>query len=329
MQLHPQLRRALAAGGRRVVRAVTLDPQLGPLAPLPGTWKSAGLGWNLIALPFAAESGPPFRLLMNQFDETLVFTLIDKAVPNRGITDAPFAENDQLTVTLDYRQVVHQIAAADLPVSGKAGGGHLAIHHEAGLWLFMTNHVDEDVDVGRLAAMPHGNMVLALGTSDVVDRPDPTTLIPRVSGLPSNLTNTDLDDPANGHLAPYKAFHDRPFKGIVTTPGFPGFDPVDPSALLRQAVSGLEIATTTILHVDTTTQSAGIHNIPFIMRQAVVRRMVSTFWIHELREMDGAGNPRMVMQYLQDVSLDFLASPNGGLIRWPHISINTLEKVVP
>lgn len=327
MKLHPQQQQALAATKRRVARDTTLDPQLGPLSPLPGTWKSAGLGWNQIALPFAAASGPSFRLLLNQFDETLVFTLVDKAIPNRGITDSPLAQSDQFTVTLDYEQVVHQIAGTDLPLSGKAGDPQLAIHHEAGLWLFMTNHVAEDIDVGRLSAVPHGSSVLALGTSDVVESPDPITLIPRVSGLPSNIANTDIDDPSNGHLAPYKVFHTQPFKGVVAAPDFPGFDPVDPSALLRLAVSRLDIARTTILHVDTATHSAGIHTIPFVERQADARRMVSTFWIHELRGMDACGNPRMVLQYLQDVSLHFLAGLNGGLIRWPHVTINTLEKV--
>jgi hypothetical protein len=37
------------------------------------------------------------------------------------------------------------------------------------------------------------------------------------------------------------------------------------------------------------------------------------------------------MQYLQDVSLDFLPRLDQppGLIRWPHISINTLRKEPP
>jgi hypothetical protein len=330
MKLQPSMIQSLAAVGRRIAPAVALDPQLGPLAPLPGTWKSAGLGWNMIALPFAAPAGAPFRLLLNQFDETLVFTLVDKAVPNRGISDdKPPLEMDQLTVTLDYEQVVHQISATDLPVSGKAGSPNLAIHHEPGLWLFMTNHTDGDIDVGRLASVPHGNSVLALGTSDVIEKPDPTKLIPQISGLPINIPNSDIDDPANLYLAPYRAFHSQPFKGTVAAPGFPGFDPVDPSALLRLAVSNLKIARTTVLNVDTTVQSAGITNIPFIKRQADAQRMVSTFWIHELEDLDAAGNPRMVLQYLQDVSLDFLPSPKGGLIRWPHISINTLQKVTP
>ena len=65
------------------------------------------------------------------------------------------------------------------------------------------------------------------------------------------------------------------------------------------------------------------------LEPADARRMVSTFWIHELCETDDQGKPRFLMQYLQDVALDFLPRTDGtpGLIRWPHVSINTLEKV--
>lgn len=328
MKLPPQTFQSLAAGGRRISPAVAPDPELGPLAPLPGTWKSAGLGWAMAALPYAAPSGPPFRLLLNQFDERLVFGLADKAVPNRGLSgDTPPAVADQLVVTLDYQQVIHQRAATDRPASGLAGRADEAIHHEPGLWLFMADHVHDDIDVARLACVPHGSSVLSLGTSDVVESPDPSVLITPINGLPRNIPHTDLDDPGNPYLSPYKAFHDQPFKGAVKDPGFPGFDPVDPSALLRLAIEGRDIARTTILHVDTTTQGGGVSSIPFVRRQADVQRVVSTFWIHELRDRDAAGQPRMLLQYLQDVSCDFLASPHGGLIRWPNISINTLEKV--
>jgi hypothetical protein len=321
----------LQAAGRRLYPAVADDPELGPLTALPGKWISQGRGWNMIALPFAAEAAPPFRLLLNQYDEELEFTLVDKAVPNRGLTDgSPRAEKDQLIVTLDYQQAVRQVASVDAPVSGKAGDAGQAIHHEPGLWLYMTNHVENDVDVGRLATIPHGNSVLALGTSDLLESPDTSTLIPDVSGLPIGIGNTDINDPGNRYLAPYKLFHDAPFKGTVAgVPGFPGFDPVTPNVLLKLALQGVSVKRTTVLSVDTATQTGGISNIPFVVEQADARRMVSTFWIHELNETDSQGKPRFMMQYLQDVGLDFLPRTDGepGLIRWPHISINTLEKV--
>ncbi len=330
MGMSAEKREALKAGGRRVYKASPNDPDLGPLQALPGVWSSKGTGWNMIALPFAAPGAPPFRLLLNQYDEVLTFTLVDKAVPNRGITSPPPPqENDQLIVTLDYEQVIHQVASVDSPVSGKAGDPGQAIHHEPGLWLYMINNVDNGVDVGRLATIPHGNSVLALGTSDDIDPVDKANLIPSISGLPIGLANSDINDPNNRYLAPYKQFHDSPFLGTVTgVPGFPGFDPVFPAELLKLALNGLNIKRTTVLHVDTATQTGGISNIPFIVKQADARRMVSTFWIHELQEFDEAGQPRFVLQYLQDVSLDFFPRGDGtpGLIRWPHVSINTLEK---
>lgn len=330
MKLDANVAQSLYSAGRQIATATSYDPDLGPLTLLPGKWESQGLGWNMIALPFAATNAPPFRLLVNQFNEVLEFTLVDKAVPNRGITATPRAEKDQFVVTLDYQQAITQVAAEDFPVSGKAGIGGLPIHHEPGLFLFMTNFVENDIDVGRLGTIPHGNSVLALGTSDVISNPDTSTIIPDISGLPIGIANANVDDPANRYLAPYKKFHDNPFKGTVDVPGFPGFNPVFPSGLLKFALRGVNVVRTTILALDTATQTAGIKNIPFVVDQADAQRMVSTFWIHELAEQGSDGKPKLLLQYLQDVSLDFLPRTDGqpGLIRWPHVSINTLEKVV-
>ena len=57
--------------------------------------------------------------------------------------------------------------------------------------------------------------------------------------------------------------------------------------------------------------------------------MNSTFWIQELEELDAAGKPKLRLQYSQVVMLDFFPRRDGlpGLISWPHVSINTLEKV--
>lgn len=302
---------------------------LGPLTALPGKWVSGETGWNMIALPFANPGGPPFRLLLNQYKETLRFTFIDEKVPNRGITAVPRQEKDQFVVTLDYEQSIEQVAATDEPLSGKAGAPNIAIHHEPGLFLYLTNQVDDEIDVGRLASVPHGNSVLALGTSDVVEGPDKTKLIPSISGLPIGIgPNANLA--THPWLAPYNKFNTAPFKGNVSASGFPGFNPVDPSHLLQLTVQGLDIERTTVLALDSSVQSGGVSNVPFIERQADAAKLTSTFWIHELRKPEEDGN-KFVLQYLQDVSLDFLPRLDQppGLIRWPHVSINTLRKVPP
>ena len=102
--------KSMAAEGRYIGPAKSGDDDLGPLQMLPGVWKNTseldGRGWNLIALPFDA---PPFnyRLLMNQYNEVLTFSIVDKGVPNRGINmNGLSGETDQFVVTLDYDRSV-------------------------------------------------------------------------------------------------------------------------------------------------------------------------------------------------------------------------------
>jgi hypothetical protein len=308
--------------GRSIAAAQEGDEDLGPLKLLPGTWSNLpglpGRGWNMIAVPFATGPGSPFnyRLLLNQYNETLKFATVDKAVPNRGVEGEGFAatQADQFVVTLDYEQSIEQIAAEDIPHSGKAGPSGLPIHHEPGLWLFMANRAEEQLDVARLSTIPHGNSVLALGSSDTVTgMPD----IPFVDGLPIGVKH-DLD---SDYLAPYRHFHEHKFLNL--------FDPTDPADLLRKANLGVRIRRTTVLNVDTTRPTGGIFNIPFIEHQADAAAMNSTFWIQELEDTGPDGLPKLRLQYLQVVMLDFFLRRDGlpGRIAWPHVSINTLEKV--
>jgi hypothetical protein len=48
-----------------------------------------------------------------------------------------------------------------------------------------------------------------------------------------------------------------------------------------------------VLTVDTTIDTGGIHNIPFVVKQANAATMKSTFWIRELAEKDANGKPKM------------------------------------
>ncbi|PON18195.1 hypothetical protein C2W62_09190 [Candidatus Entotheonella serta] len=157
-----EYRRLIRSIRRQIGPAEVDDPLLGPLAKLPGTWKSEGRGWNMIALP---KQGVRFnfRLLVNQYDETLQFKLVDKAVPNRGISRSdpepsePDPDPDQFLVALDYQQSINQVAADDFPLSGLAGDPGLAIHHEPGLFLNMQDERTSNIDIARLATIPHGN----------------------------------------------------------------------------------------------------------------------------------------------------------------------------
>lgn len=306
----------MKSAGRTLAPAQDGDADLGPFAHLPGTWKSLpGRGWNMIALPF--EKGTfKYRLLMNQYNETLKFSLVDKGVPNRGLAlGVPADEADQFLVAIDYEQTIEQISAEDSPDSGLAGKPGLAIHHEPGLLLQMLNRTTDGLDIARLATIPHGDSVLALGRWRAhAGAPS----IPTISGLPIGVS-TDVDN--NPYLAPYKHFIDQPFNGL--------FDPAAPNDLLEEANKGLTFSDTTELVFDTTLGTGGIVNIPFIVKQANAADMKSTFWISEVTDEKQPGVVKRRLQYSQIVMLDFFPRRDGmpGLIRWPHVSINTLEKV--
>jgi hypothetical protein len=320
---------------------------LGPLRQLPGVWHSRGRGWNMIALPVAPAltdgSAPaPFRVLMNQYSETLKFTTVDTKVPNRGIKAGPGGIEDatQFVVTLDYEQQVAQDVAEDFPKTDLAGGKGLAIHHEPGLWLNMTNEKTDNIDIARLANIPHGNAVLAMGTSDhyaggAREIFPLNGAIHAASGLPIGRLPLEFDTDA--YQSPYQHYIDNPFFGNVPRglPGFPGFNPADMNAILRFGHGdGSDVATTTQLTVDSTVERGGVVNIPFIEKQADAASMNSTFWVQEMKEKettgDRKGKPKLRLLYTQTVMLDFFAPRRDGLpgrAEWPHISINMLDKL--
>ena len=306
---------------------------LGPLAQLPGVWAKVGShdntlvgrGWNMIALPFGGADEVPFRLLLNQFNERLEFSLVDKNIPNRGVDQLTHTEADESIAALDYEQSIMQIAAGDFPQTPLAGQPGAAIHHEPGLFLHMpeqdsTQTTEPDsFNIGRLAKIPHGDSVLALGTSSVTaGMPDIDPVDPLPVGVPHDLT-----DP---YLAPYVHFHNvnqgdnKNFRGAL--------DPTDPVALLEQSNTNVNITSTTTLTMSTVNQG-GITNIPLVTKQANATEMHATFWIQQLEDTDLFGRPRLRLQYLQVVFLEFLPRTDGvpGLIRWPHISFNTMEKI--
>jgi hypothetical protein len=333
----------LKENGRTVARAVSGDADLGPLKDLPGVWCNtldlAGQGFNMIALPFqdamAGDAQIDYRLLVNQYNEELTFDFVDKGVPNRGkhLDYSGIADNDpdfdQMVVALDYQQKIKQITAEDFPASGETDkfNGKF-IHHEPGLWLYMLDERTNGVDLARLSTIPHGDSVLALGRSGFVPgginyTPGEEEIPDLIqSGLPIGDTR-DLKNKEDHYLDPYRHFQDCHFHG---------FDPINPQNILKKVRkqwddAGINILETkAVLKVDSTLETGGIHNIPFIVKQANAASMKSTFWIMRI---DDHGTEKMILQYLQIVILDFLPREDGhpGLVRWPHISINTLEKV--
>ena len=373
-----QLVDAMNASGRVTEIAEFDDPALGPLRLLPGTWKNTsileGFGFNLMALPFV-DGANGYRLLLNQYDETLTFAVTDKGVPNRGLdVDPATGKPDQTVVALDYFQKIRQIGSKDFEPSGlnERFDGQL-IHKEPGLWLHMVDHHTNDINIARLGTVPHGNSFLAVGIAPnrkqnadddddfvILRDPDDETvaqmanrLIPNINGVVvgggENPDERDLDPivDENGNLIidyfePYRHFHQNPYKGKIPITGFSGFEPVHTTDLLKFALNEVLIPVGKIrrvmrLSVNSSVDHAGVRrtghngivNIPFVVRQADANTMNSTFLIYEIEDKE-TGQMRHFLQYVQNVILDFIGRPDGhpNRARWPHVSINTMERVV-
>jgi hypothetical protein len=382
----------MIATGREIYLAEPDDPNLGPFRWLPGTWKNteelAGHGFNMIALPYVGTDAEPsengYRLLMNQYNESLIFDFADVGAPNRGVaivvdpndpTKRTTVQADQIAASLSYTQVVTQIAfedsflvsASGLPTSTLSKTNisekfnDKGIHHEPGLWIWNTDQPifqeeredRRELNIARTGSIPHGNGFIAVGHGREFEKEGPFELIPRINGVVVG-GGTDPDEPPLepiinrqtklidiDYFAPYRHFHQNPFKGKKIIPGFIGFEPVHSTTLLDHARDTIlkkigSIKNVTRLQVDSTIDHAAINrvanpsigNTPFITRQADTTAMIATFIIYEIEDSK-SGEMRYFLQYAQNVIMDFIGRPDGhpGRARWPHISINTLERV--
>jgi hypothetical protein len=122
---------------------------LGPLAQLPGTWK--GHGFNTIWRPH--HGGQDRFLELNETTETLVFTKINGPIPNRGLL---MPDIDMFGLT--YMQQISETST---------GAG---LHIEPGIWAHAprTTNPSEPPTVVRMASIPHGTVILAQGTTQLL-----------------------------------------------------------------------------------------------------------------------------------------------------------------
>jgi hypothetical protein len=259
-----------------------------------------GSGFNLISRP-GRDVGAEFVLQVNATKEVLTFDPINAQIINRG------SKQDDLTLfAMPYSQTVSN---AD---PGPGHGGLL--HAERGMWLHEMLPATDSAQppiIFRLATIPHGDSVVAQGTSlQVPGGPQ----ISSVSPAPF--------DPKTG-----KPIGDRYFP--PKNPVLPsGFNLSDPNTALTSAIQGQDIKHTVVLEVSTQTPSGqgnlagpfggGILNIPFVTANANAISMQATFWIETVTP-PGA-EPFLQLQYTQTVILNFLD------INWPHISVATLVK---
>jgi hypothetical protein len=276
-------------------------PDLGPLAPLAGTW-TGNLGWNLIAVPTPGEPDR-FTLLIRPYYETITFTPLGVMVPDRGASEI-----------LNIYGLEYSLKVSDSVTQEP-------LHLENGMWLYTNDpQSPESPTIVRQATVPHGNSVLALGTSQQADGP-PT--IPELSAFP---VGNPFDPPMDGYTDVYM------LPDFPVVPRQPPFSTADANHVLREAIKDQNVLSTLTLSVSTESPGGGgIVNIPFIQKNANATTFSATFWI-ETVENPATGESFDQMQYSQQTNLEFIkcasqCKPGGsGLIVWPHVNVNTLVK---
>lgn len=300
-----------------VALAGTADP-LGPLADLPGTW--VGHGFNAIWRPHPLSSGHDRFLELNLTDETLVFTRINGAIPNRGLA---MPDIDMFGVT--YLQ---QINEAGQPANG--------LHIEPGIWANVpqTSNPAEPPTVVRMASIPHGTVINAQGVGHVIAGgpqviPD-NNILPFFFNTPVP-ANSDFNNVAQQFSELNLSI---PTQFRFAPAGVTQAMVKNPNLVIQQALQtslqGTTMKGRTFLHVSTTNSiirgGGGTANTAFLNSaqtpgagNANASSMEATFWIETIAGT--GGNPDLhQLQYTQLVMLDF----NG--IHWPHVTVGTLRK---
>jgi hypothetical protein len=277
---------------------------LGLLAEFTGTW--VGRGFNLIARP-NKQGGSVFFLMLNGTSETLEFTPIGGAVPNRGSV-----QDDIFIHGLSYLQRV-----SDLDT-------YAPLHIEPGFWLHVPPTTDPPADESyvRLSTIPHGDSLVAQSVfaTEVSGPPvlAPVDALPFliVPGTPiPGLNQVPNPDPINvpGYLDPYL---NPVLPPSVITQHSAAEIVANPVLLLQEAIAHQQIDRTVVIEVSSANQG-GILNIPFVVKNADTVQMDSIFWIETVNT---GQTTFQQLQYVQRVILDF----DG--IHWPHISVATLVK---
>jgi len=275
------------------VRIHGADIDFGNLSGLAGHWQGSN-GFNMIAVP---NQKGDFELLVAPYTETLIIDKVPATTPNRGMKVIENIPTLQYSTTITVKDV-----------------GSL-MHVEGGFWELSDPALNDGFDIFRIASIPHGNAVEAMGhSSKNAGRPN---IDAALSGLPTG----DIP-PAQrmGYMDQY-----------IGRPVYPEFSPKAPNATLinyldNQEKHGLKVVATTTLQVSTLNKG-GIANIASLRGQVTATQVDATFWIETLR--DAHGNTYRQLQYSQRTLIAFPVSADkpGQTIVWPHINVNTLTAV--
>ncbi|MGC2164099.1 MAG: heme-binding protein [Silvibacterium sp.] len=282
-----------------------LNP-LGPLAALGGEW--GGKGFNTIWRPNHTPPGQDHFLELNLTLDSITFTAISGAIPNRGLL-----QPDINMFGLTYLQ---QISDANLDAG---------LHIEPGIWAVapVTTDPAEVATVVRMASIPHGTTILAQGTATTASGPPN---IPNINILPFFIGDpaATLNFPEQ-NLATPTTFRSSGAQIVGITQAMVN----NPNSVLQAVIAGQTILSTTTLQISTqppapitgggTSNTAFLTGDPTTSPNAVSFAVSATFWIETVK-----GTPDFLqLQYSQTVLLNF----NG--LSWPHVTVGTLKKSVP
>ena len=277
--------------------ALTLG--LGPLAAFTGTF--VGNGFNTIFRPNLGSPtslptppiGPNDNLLeLNLTSEQLSFLPQNllASVPNRGEI-----QPDIFLSGVPYLQLIQDVTAQAINVPPNPAPPAVGVHLEPGLWMNVpaTTAPPEGPTLTRMASIPHGTTICAQGTAQTIAGPpnipavDITPFIP-----PDNKITFPSQTAAQGDtwripqdLTPYIA------AGKITQAMLD-----DPNTVLRNAIAGQNIISTTIISIATSPAAplfgGGTDNIAFLLGDAAAAtpnaqttQMTATFWIETVEHI--------------------------------------------
>ncbi|MGH8778228.1 heme-binding protein [Paraburkholderia sp.] len=294
-----------------------------PLHHLIGTWTNQSLGtskkggpdspfsYNVMPLPQVDSSWPPGYILKNfSYYEELTFTAIHGPVLNRNGTGA------QVSYTLFYSQRVYFAVGPNKDALVHAENGSLLLLADQKQLLgpygnaFRQGLGNQTVEnsvpptqafnLAKQVAVPHGNSILALGSYTIGNG---APAIPPATVLPS------------GAVDPFLYALQDPVANPDTT------YTLNPNQALTDA---LKMGGTPNSYVEFTVSSANgngvVSNIHFEQQYSNVTRYDFTGW---LESFDG-GTSFPQLQYSQTITL--LLPVKGGLVSFPHVTVNTLTK---
>mmetsp|Transcript_54325 Transcript_54325/g.174189 ORF Transcript_54325/g.174189 Transcript_54325/m.174189 type:complete len:489 (-) Transcript_54325:84-1550(-) len=304
----------------------------GDLVDLVGTW--SGKGRSLVYVPSTNEAnlepvevgreGTDFRLQTHNYSDRLTFALIGEKVVNRGYTNAqhlhPESNSNQILGGVQYEQNVFDIATGT------------KIHHENGQWLykFKPEVNTRPWNVTRMALIPHGNALVALGnvSEQCCSESMTTEYISMLRGLQQSLFSF-----APKGRVQCNGFNSNYFTIPCSNPTYVCWNPLE---VLIEQVQDVKVKSYTQFSVSTKDIAAmgggGAANIPFINKNAQVEEDSFFGFLWLLRVAGNDGVDTEILQYAQVFQQAFKTdcgenSPSPGtLVHWPHIQASSLTR---